>query len=95
MFDLAIDGKLRGCDIAKSRIDDVVARPEIRTRAIVVQHKTGRPVQFESTSSLTWLEWTWRTRCFGLSEPRSDIEPDLQLDEAVSEPDQPSTPTSL
>lgn len=61
LFDLAIDSKLRGCDLVKIRIRDVVAGPEIRTRAIIVQQKTGRPVQFEITSDvraslLTWLE---------------------------------------
>ena len=44
LFDLAIDSKLRGCDLVKIRIRDVVAGPEIRTRAIVAQLKTGRPV---------------------------------------------------
>ncbi len=61
LFDLAIDSKLRGCDLVKIRIRDVVAGQEIRTRAIVVQQKTGRPVQFEITSDvraslLAWLE---------------------------------------
>jgi site-specific recombinase XerC len=61
LFDLAIDSKLRGCDLVKIKIRDVVAGPEIRTRAIVVQQKTGRPVQFEITcdvraSLLAWLE---------------------------------------
>lgn len=61
LFDLAIDSKLRGCDLVKIRIGDLVAGPEIRTRAIVVQQKTGRPVQFEITSDvraslLAWLE---------------------------------------
>jgi len=56
-----IDSKLRGCDLVKVRIRDVVAGPEIKTRAIVVQQKTGRPVQFEITSDvrtslLAWLE---------------------------------------
>ena len=37
LFDLAIDSKLRGCDLVKIKIRDVVAGPEIRTRAIVVQ----------------------------------------------------------
>lgn len=37
LFDLAIDGKLRGCDLVKIKIGDLVAGPEIRTRAIVVQ----------------------------------------------------------
>ncbi len=61
LFDLAIDSKLRGCDLVKSRLRDVVAGPEVRTRATVMQQKTGRPVQFEITSDvrasrLVWLE---------------------------------------
>ena len=60
LFDLAIDSKLRGCDLVKIKIGDLVAGPEIRTRAIVVQQKTGRPVQFElmtdvRASLLAWL----------------------------------------
>jgi integrase len=61
LFDLAIDCKLRGCDLVRIKIGDLVAGPEIRMRAIVVQQKTGRPVQFELTSDvraspLVWLE---------------------------------------
>jgi integrase len=52
---------LRGCDVVKVRIGDIVSGGRIRTRAIVVQQKTGRPVQFElleaaRTSILAWLE---------------------------------------
>ena len=61
LFDLAIDSKLRGCDLVKIKIGDVVSGAEIRTRAIVIQQKTRRPVQFELTvdvraSLLTWLD---------------------------------------
>jgi integrase len=61
MFDLAIDSKLRGCDIVKIRIGDLVSGGRVRSRAIVVQRKTGRPVQFEllepaRASILAWLE---------------------------------------
>ena len=61
LFDLAIDSKLRGCDLVKMTIGDLVAGADIRTRAIVIQQKTGRPVQFELTadvraSLLSWLE---------------------------------------
>ncbi len=61
LFDLAIDSKLRGCDLVKIRIGDVMAGVEVRNRATVIQQKTGRPVQFEMTgdvraSLLTWLE---------------------------------------
>ncbi|HLO76129.1 MAG TPA: tyrosine-type recombinase/integrase [Magnetospirillum sp.] len=61
MFDLAIDSKLRGCDIVKMKIGDLVRGGQVRSRAIVVQQKTGRPVQFEILepargSILAWLE---------------------------------------
>ena len=47
LFDLAIDSKLRGCDLVRVRIDDVVSGNSIRDRATIVQRKTQRPVQFE------------------------------------------------
>ena len=47
LFDLAIDSKLRGCDVVKVRIGDLVSGGRVRSRAIVIQQKTGRPVQFE------------------------------------------------
>jgi site-specific recombinase XerC len=61
LFDLAIDSKLRGCDIVKIRIGDLVSGGRVRSRAIVVRRKTGRPVQFEllepaRASVLAWLE---------------------------------------
>ena len=61
LFDLAIDSKLRGCDLVKVRIGDLVTGGRVRARAMVIQQKTGRPVQFEllepaRTSILDWLE---------------------------------------
>ncbi len=61
MFDLAIDSKLRGCDVVKMKIGDVVLGGRVRSRATVVQQKTGKPVQFElldpaRVSMLAWLE---------------------------------------
>lgn len=61
LFDLAIDSKLRGCDIVKIRIGDIVSGGTLRNRAIVIQQKTGRPVQFEimtdaRKSLKAWLE---------------------------------------
>lgn len=47
LFDLAIDSKLRGCDLVKLRIGDLVRAGSLRNRATVTQQKTGRPVQFE------------------------------------------------
>ncbi|MGY0713297.1 site-specific integrase [Azospirillum argentinense] len=49
MFDLAIDSKLRGCDLVRLKIGDVALNGTVRSRATVVQQKTGHPVQFEIT----------------------------------------------
>ena len=49
LFDIAIDSKLRGCDVVLLRLPDVLAAGVLRRRAIVIQQKTGRPVQFEIT----------------------------------------------
>jgi hypothetical protein len=47
LFHLAIDSKLLGCDLGKIKIGPLVSGQSIRTRAMVVQQKTGRAVQFE------------------------------------------------
>src|SRR5712672_4647489 len=47
MFNLAIDSKLRGCDVVAIRVEDVAAGGYTADRAIVRQKKTGRPVRFE------------------------------------------------
>jgi len=61
LFNLGIDSKLRGCDLVQMKIGDLVSGGQIRTRAIVMQQKTARPVQFElladaRASLLAWLE---------------------------------------
>jgi integrase len=47
MFNLAIDSKLRGCDVVAIRAEDVAAGGYTADRATVRQRKTGRPVRFE------------------------------------------------
>ena len=49
MFNLAIDSKLRGCDLVSLRVDDIAVGGHVRDRATIIQRKTGRPVQFEIT----------------------------------------------
>jgi len=61
LFDLAIDSKLRGCDLVKMRIGDLMSAGSFRDRATVIQQKTGRPVQFEIMSEArkslkAWLD---------------------------------------
>jgi integrase len=64
LFDLAIDSKLRGCDLVRVHIDDLVRGNAIRDRATIVQRKTGRPVQFEilEPAKSTLLKWLERRR---------------------------------
>src|SRR5436190_6947252 len=49
LFNLAIDSKLRGCDVVAVRVDDVAPNGYALDRATVRQKKTGRPVRFELT----------------------------------------------
>ena len=49
MFNLAIDSKLRGCDVVAIKVEDVAPNGYAIARATVRQRKTGRPVRFELT----------------------------------------------
>jgi integrase len=49
LFNLAVDSKLRSCDLVRLRVKDVAHGDQVATRAIVMQQKTRRPVQFEIT----------------------------------------------
>ena len=49
MFNLAIDSKLRGCDVVAIKVEDVAPNGYAVDRATVRQRKTGRPVRFELT----------------------------------------------
>ncbi len=67
LFNLAIDSKLRGCDVVKLRITDVMAGGSVRQRSTVVQQKTGRPVPFEITEPTreALVEWLKQRRAVG------------------------------
>jgi integrase len=49
LFNLAIDSKLRGCDVVALKVEDVAPNGYCVDRATVRQRKTGRPVRFELT----------------------------------------------
>ena len=51
LFNLAIDSKLRGCDVVALKVDDIAASGYAADRASVRQKKTGRPVKFELTEA--------------------------------------------
>lgn len=60
LFNMAVDSKLRGCDLVKLAVTDVLVAGRIKERTSIVQSKTKQPVQFEITEgtrkSLTaWL----------------------------------------
>ena len=50
LFNLAIDSKLRACDFLRIRIYEVVSGGQVNSRAMILQQKTHRPVQFEITA---------------------------------------------
>ncbi len=51
MFDLGLDSKLRACDLVKLKVRDICHGDRVAARAIIMQQKTARPVQFEITES--------------------------------------------
>ena len=50
LFNLAIDSKLRACDLVRLKIGDIAPTGQVASRAKILQRKTGRPVQFEITA---------------------------------------------
>ena len=61
MFNLAIDSKLRGCDLVNLHVRDITHGNQLLPRAMIVQRKTQRPVQFELTevtrsTVAAWIE---------------------------------------
>src|SRR6266545_3877063 len=61
LFNLAIDSKLRGCDLVGLRVHDVVQGTRVAPRAIVMQKNTQRPVQFEITAQTRDAVDAWIT----------------------------------
>lgn len=61
LFNMGIDSKLRGCDLVKLRVGDLMPGGQLVKRAAVAQQKTGKPVQFEVTEHArnavqSWIE---------------------------------------
>lgn len=59
LFNLAIDSKLRGCDLVDLRLRDISHGNQIMSRATVMQQKTKRPVQFEITEQTREAVKAW------------------------------------
>jgi integrase len=65
LIDLAIDSKLRGCDLVKLRIGDLMSGGSFRNRSTGIQQKTGRPVQFEIMTEARKSLEAWLKRSGG------------------------------
>jgi integrase len=61
LFNLAIDSKLRSSDLVKMKVSDISNAGVVSTRAMVLQQKTGRPVQFEITEQTRDAISDWMT----------------------------------
>lgn len=59
LFNVAIDSKLRGCDLVKLAVSSLVKRDRVRERVSVIQSKTKHPVQFELTENTRSTVWEW------------------------------------
>ena len=62
LFDIALDSKLRGCDVVALRLSDIMAAGVLRRRATIIQQKTGRPAQFEITEQTRRSHADWLNR---------------------------------
>ena len=78
LFNMAVDSKLRGCDLVALRVRDVFATARVKERASMIQSKTGKPVRFEITVTtrqsldrwirdpeMIGLEFLWPSRIHG------------------------------
>lgn len=68
LFNLGIDSKLRGCDLVGLKVRDICHGDQVASRAMVMQHKTQRPVQFEITPATRDAVQKWIKQA-GLLDP--------------------------
>jgi integrase len=62
LFNLGIDSKLRACDLTALRVRDICHGNQVASRAIVLQRKTQRPVQFEINAAARESAQVWIRR---------------------------------
>jgi hypothetical protein len=81
LFNLGIDSKLRGCDLVGLKVRDICHGDQVASRAMVMQHKTQRPVQFEITPATRDAVQKWIKQAgleggrLCVSEPHSRLTP--------------------
>jgi integrase len=69
LFNLALDRKLRACDLVALRVENVALNGRVRSRATIMQRKTGRPVQFEVTEQTHEAVGCWLEKNLHKGEP--------------------------
>ncbi len=70
LFNLAIDSKLRACDLIWLRVNDIAPNGHVASRAKILQRKTGHPVQFEITARTRDALTAWISRsALGPNQP--------------------------
>lgn len=79
---MAVDSKLRGCDLVCLRVNDVRAAGRVKERASVTQSKTRKPVRFEITETTRlslerWIKHPEMTGCEHLWPSRVHASPHL------------------
>ncbi len=82
LFNVAIDSKLRGCDLVKLTMTDLVKDDRVRDRVSVIQSKTKRPVRFELLENtretvLTWVRSPEMLACLFLFPDRFHDRPHI------------------
>ena len=70
LFNLAIDSKLRACDLIRLQVNDIAPHGHVTSRAKILQRKTGHPVQFEITARTRDSLTAWISRsALGPNQP--------------------------
>ena len=62
LFNLAIDSKLRGCDLVRLQVSDLIRGNRVREQVTIIQSKTLQPVQFEVSENTRNSIWNWVCR---------------------------------
>ena len=76
LFNLAIDSKLRACDLIRLQVNDIAPNGHVASRAKILQRKTGHPVQFEITARTRDALTAWISR--SLLGPNQPLFPSRQ-----------------
>lgn len=89
MFNVAIDSRLRGCDLVKLRVSDVHLGEGVRLRTTIVQQKTSRPEPFEMTEA-SGLDIDQQSDALARPEPVGQDDGGRLQASRLSSPSQPS-----